>query len=120
MNKRNCLECGELLRGRADQKYCCDACRNAYHNQKIGNTNRYMRKVNRILKQNHTILEKLNTNGKTVIDKDMLIKEGFKFNYFTHILKLENGKICYFCYDQGLLSVKNKKYGLMKKNVEDY
>ncbi len=119
MNNRKCLLCEEPLKGRADQKYCSDACRNAYNNQKVGNTNRYMRKVNRILKQNHTILEKLNPKGRTQIQKNTLTNKGFKYNYFTHILKLDNGRNCYFCYDQGIFSINKNQYYLVKKDIDE-
>ena len=28
-----CPECGDKLKGRADKKFCSDACRNAYNNK---------------------------------------------------------------------------------------
>ncbi|HKI87593.1 MAG TPA: hypothetical protein VKA38_01110, partial [Draconibacterium sp.] len=65
MEERKCLECGEPLRGRADQKFCNDLCRNAYNNKKLGASNKYMRKINRILKTNRMVLQELNTDDKT-------------------------------------------------------
>lgn len=60
MNERTCLDCGEPLRGRADQKFCNDLCRNSYNNKKLGSSTNFMRKINRILKKNHALLEELN------------------------------------------------------------
>jgi predicted nucleic acid-binding Zn ribbon protein len=115
MEQRNCLECGEPLRGRADQKFCSDACRNSYNNQKLGSTSNFMRKINRILKKNHSILQQLNPDGKTTTFKGVMIKQGFNFNHFTHVYKTKNGKVYYFCYDQGFLSLENNKFLLVKK-----
>lgn len=115
MNERKCLDCGEPLRGRADQKFCSDACRNAYNNQKLGKSNNYMRKINRILKKNHSILEALNHDNKTTTYKSMLLKHGFNFTYFTHVYKTRAGKVYYFIYDQGFLSLDNNKFLLVKK-----
>ena len=30
----NCLRCGKLLNGRADQKYCSDACKQATYRER--------------------------------------------------------------------------------------
>jgi predicted nucleic acid-binding Zn ribbon protein len=35
MEKRFCLDCGKPVKGRADQKFCKDLCRNSYNNNRI-------------------------------------------------------------------------------------
>ncbi len=115
MEDRFCLECGEPLRGRADQKFCNDLCRNAYNNKKAGAATNFMRKINRILKNNRSILDELNVEGKTTIFKTTLEKHGFNFNYFTHIYTTQNGKTYFFCYEQGYLELENNKFLLVKK-----
>jgi F0F1-type ATP synthase delta subunit len=115
MEERKCLECGGPLRGRADQKFCNDLCRNAYNNKKLGASTRFMRKINRILKNNHRILKELNPEGKTTIFKNTLEKQGFNFNYFTHIYTTQKGRNYFFCYDQGYTELGNNKYLLVKK-----
>ena len=35
MEKRNCLECKDPVKGRIDKKFCSDYCRNAYNNSVI-------------------------------------------------------------------------------------
>jgi len=115
MENRICQECNEPLRGRADQKFCTDACRNAFNNRKLGDSTSYMKKINRILKRNHAILEELNQNGKSTTHKNILLKEGFNFTYFTHSCKTRKGKDCYFVYDQGFSEIENSKFMLVKK-----
>jgi hypothetical protein len=117
MIQRKCQECGEALRGRADQKFCTDACRNAFNNRKYGDSTSYMRKINRILKRNHAILMELNQNGKATTHKNILLKEGFNFTYFTHSCKTRKGKDLYFVYDQGFSEVDNSKIMLVKKEA---
>lgn len=117
MEERKCLECGEPLRGRADQKFCNDLCRNSYNNKKRSGSTNYMRKINRILKTNHSILEELNPNEKTTTFKGVLEKQGFNFNYFTSIYTTKSGRIYYFCYDQGYSELEYNKY-LLVKNKE--
>lgn len=118
METRICLECGEALKGRADQKFCNDLCRNAYNNKKMSGSTNFMRKINRILKKNHSILEELNPEEKTTIYKSRLEKKGFNFNYYTNIYTTKNGKEYFFCYDQGYLELENNKF-LLVKNEEN-
>lgn len=115
MEKRACLECGEPLKGRADQKFCNDSCRNSYNNKKAGGSSNYMRKINRILRNNHSILEELNPDEKTTTYKSTLIKRGFNFTYFTNTYTTKTGRIYYFVYDQGYSELEENKLMLVKK-----
>lgn len=115
MNKRTCKECGEILNGRSDQKFCDDGCRNAFNNKKLGTSTLFMRKINRILKKNHTILKELNPNEKTTIWKSTLEKRGFSFSFYTHLYKTKTGREYYFCYDQGYSRLDNNKILLVQK-----
>ncbi|MBN1985291.1 MAG: hypothetical protein JW761_03250 [Prolixibacteraceae bacterium] len=115
MEERKCLECGEPLKGRADQKFCNDLCRNAYNNKKLGKSTKYIRRINRILKTNHSILEELNSEEKTTVYAKKLEKRNFNFDFHTHYYKTRNGNIYFFCYDQGYLKLDNNKYLLVKK-----
>ncbi len=115
MEQRVCLDCGERLRGRADQKFCNDSCRNSYNNKRLSGSSNFIRKINRILKKNHAILEELNPEEKTTTFKSKLEKEGFNFNYFTNTYTTKTGRIYYFCYDQGYSELENNKFMLVKK-----
>ncbi|NPA35900.1 MAG: hypothetical protein GXO47_03520 [Chlorobi bacterium] len=115
MEKRYCLECGEPLRGRADQKFCSDVCRTAYHNKLHAEKNSVIRHVNSILRKNRNILTKLNTEGKTKITKEKLTREGFNFSYITNIYTTKTGNIYYYCYDQGYMSLNDHMYILVRK-----
>nr|WP_319509842.1 hypothetical protein [uncultured Draconibacterium sp.] len=114
MEIRTCLECGDPLKGRADQKFCNDSCRNAYNNKKTGGSTNYMRKINRILKNNHSILEELNPEEKTTTYKSTLTKRGFNFTYFTNTYTTKTGRIYYFVYDQGYAELEGNKLMLVK------
>jgi F0F1-type ATP synthase delta subunit len=114
MNNRTCLDCGEPLRGRADQKFCNDLCRNSYNNKKLSGSTNFMRKINRILKTNHAILEALNPEEKSTTIKSVLEKQGFNFKYYTNIYTTKSGRNYYFCYDQGYCEVESNKFILVK------
>lgn len=112
---RTCLECGETLHGRADQKFCSDQCRNAYNNKQLGQTNNTIRRVNRILKKNQSLLSGLNKTGKVTIPRIELTRNEFNFNYFTNMFTTNHGRVYFFCYDQGYSLVDGDKVLLVKK-----
>lgn len=115
MDERVCLECGEPLHGRADQKFCSDACRTAYHNRQHTGRNLLIRKINAILRKNRNILEELNPDGKAKVDREKLVRKGFNFAYFTNTYTTRTGNTYYYCYDQGYLELDNGLYFLVRR-----
>ena len=85
MKKRTCKECEEELRGRKDQKFCSDYCRNTFNNRLNEDSTKYIRRINNILRKNRRILLKLNPGGKVTVDGITLAEEGFNFHYYTNI-----------------------------------
>lgn len=118
MEERKCLECESILRGRKDQKFCCDQCRNTFNNRLNDDSNKYVRRINTILRKNRRILEDLNPSGKITVDGIRLAEEGFNFHYFTNIYETKKGSVYYFCYEQGYLKMENDQYMLVVK--QDY
>lgn len=111
--KNICLECGTELFGRVDKKYCSDYCRNAYHNKQNKDETNFVNKLNRILRKNRRILKNLTPEGKAIVSKMMLEKEGFIFKYYTHVYKTKEGKVYYFCYEHGYLPLENDYFALV-------
>lgn len=105
--QRNCQDCGEVLHGRSDKKFCSDQCRNNYNNRLNSEASSLVRRINNILKRNYRILGELNPNGKANVSKLRLIEKGFNFSYFTSIYTNREGKTYYFCYDRGYLHIEN-------------
>jgi len=114
--EKRCLECGEILLGRSDKKFCSDYCRNAYNNRKNKTESNLIRTTNNRLKKNWRILSDFNPEDKTRVHKSKLDTAGFDFNLFTGIYKTKNNKIYYFVYDQGYLDIGNNFYMLVKRN----
>ena len=114
-SERKCLECGDVLHGRADQKFCSDQCRNAFNNKQLGISNSTIRRINRILKKNQAVLSELNTKGKMTVSESDLINEGFNFNYVTNLFTTHQGRTYYYCYDQGYSMVDGDKVLLVRK-----
>ncbi len=112
---RECLECGEPLRGRADQRFCDGSCRTSYNNKLNKEVNQFLSKVNSILRRNRTILHRLNPNGKTKVSRQILLNSGFRFEFMTNTYTTKSGKKYQFCYDYGLLALEDDMYALVKK-----
>lgn len=116
--EKKCLECGELIEGRVDKKYCSDHCRNAYNNHIHSQKNNEVRNVNRVLRNNKRILDKLNPGGKARATREKLLGQGFKFNYITSYYRTKKGDIYFYCYDQGYIETGKGFYSLVRK--EEY
>ncbi|WP_443938246.1 hypothetical protein [Pedobacter sp. MW01-1-1] len=113
--ERTCLDCGSLIIGRSDKKFCDDACRNNYNNRIKSEDDSIVRWINAILKKNRRILAKLNPDGKTKVSEKKLIDAGFNFNYYTHTYQTQTGNSYTFCYEFGILALENKNFLLVKK-----
>jgi len=118
MEGRKCLECEQELKGRSDQKFCSDYCRNAYNNRLNHDANKQVQRINSILRKNRRILEQLNPKGKATVDEMALAELGFNFHYFTNTYETKKGSVYFFVYDYGYLPIENKQYFLVKK--QDY
>ena len=121
MNERKCLECGEPLHGRADQKFCSDQCRNTYNNRLHAVANKYIRHVNYILRKNRKILEEiveLSDKDAVKVHKNRLLDKGFDFNYYTNIYKTKTGKYYYFNYEYGFLKLNDDYYTVVLREED--
>lgn len=114
MNK-TCPECGDKIIGRADKKFCSDACRNSHNNSLNKDTKNVIRNTNNRLRKNHRILETLNTKDKTKVTKATLLKHGFLFEYCTGIYTTKTGSTYFYIYDQAYLALDNDFYLLVKR-----
>jgi hypothetical protein len=117
-NERYCLDCGEVLHGRADKKFCNDQCRNNYNNQLNSSSYNLVRNINNVLKRNRRILEEANPTGKTKTTQKKLAVKGFNFDYFTSLYQTQNGKTYHFCYEYGYLPLDGDEVLLVKKEKQ--
>ncbi len=97
-----CLECGDRIIGRADKKFCNDACRNSYNNKHNKDVTNLMRNTHNKLRKNYRILsENRFTERKVKTTRKKLSEEGFDFEYFTNLKVYKNGAEYRFVYDIG-------------------
>ena len=114
MENRNCLECNDEVRGRADKKFCSDYCRNSYNNKVDKDSKNLIRNINNRLKKNYKILSDLNSKGKTKVTRTRLYDKGFDFQLFTSIYTTKIGNTYYYIYNQGYLPLDNEMFLLIK------
>jgi predicted nucleic acid-binding Zn ribbon protein len=110
-----CPVCNDPIIGRMDKKFCSDQCRNIFNNQKNSHSSETIRKINKILKNNHKILLTLNPEGKTKVSRKKLLSMGFNFGYYTSIYQTQKGTSYYFCYEQGYLPIENDFFALVER-----
>lgn len=84
-----CLNCGgEIPSGRPDKKFCCNACKNRWHNRKKHQHREVVeQRVLRILERNHAILDRLERLGVHSVDRLTLVGLGYNLEYVTSYRK---------------------------------
>lgn len=109
---KTCMQCGKILRGRSDKKFCDDYCRNNYNNQLKAHVNNYVRNINNALGKNRRILQEMLSPDKEMMNvpKQKLLQYGFSFKYITHTYTTKKGGKYFFCYDYGYLPLENDWY----------
>jgi hypothetical protein len=117
--KRKCLDCEEIIKGRADKKFCSDLCRNSYNNKLNQDSTNHVRNINNILRRNRRTIEELSPEGKASVHKSKLVEKGFDFNYYTNTYKNQKGDVYFFCYEYGYLPIKNDFYFLVKRKERE-
>ena len=97
-----CLECGEIITGRSDKRFCTPYCKSAYHYKKSKEKEMPLFvKIDRQLKKNRQILKDYNKAGLSIVRKEEIVEAGFDPKYFTHYWKAANGNVYLFCYEYG-------------------
>ncbi|MCE2733793.1 MAG: hypothetical protein O9302_13950 [Cyclobacteriaceae bacterium] len=96
---KSCLLCRKKFYGRSDKRFCSNACRYEFNNQKRVTYNEPQSLINTILRKNRNILAKLCPGNAAIVTKETMINCQFNFEYFTNIQVDDNRKIYYFCYD---------------------
>jgi len=113
-NERCCLECNDVLRGRADQKFCSDACRNTFNNRINNDSNSIIRNINNTLRKNRRILLNLLEQKKSKVKRETLMNKGYNFTYSTHSYTTKKGNHYFFCYDYGYLILEEELFFIVK------
>jgi hypothetical protein len=111
--EKSCKECGKVISGRIDKRFCSDHCRNSFNNRLNSDVTNYIRNVNNALRKNRRILTELNPEGKVKIPRQKLLAKGFDFTCYTGTYTTKEGAQYYYCYDQGYLPIEHGYYLLV-------
>ena len=115
METKKCEECGEVIKGRIDKKFCSDLCRNSFNNKLNSDSNNLVRNINNILRKNRRILEGVLVGEKTTLPKQKLLDKGFNFSFHTNLSTTKNNHTYIFCYEYGYLPLENDIILVVKK-----
>ena len=115
-----CLECGNRLEyGRSDRKFCCDTCKNKYHNRGKTNHKAGKLKVMNAIDRNFRVLDnllKLNISTIPLSDAACL---GFNPAFVTSHAK--NGRhMEYCCYDIAFSLSETKIFNIRRLSLNLY
>lgn len=113
---KKCQECGNMLVGRADKKFCSDMCRNSFNNRLKADEYNIIRNVNNQLKKNRRILESLCPDEKSKTTRTILLSKGFSFSHITSFRPTQKGNVYAFVYDYGYLELDNDFFLIVKDN----
>jgi hypothetical protein len=96
---RHCLECGELLYGRTDKKFCNTSCKSKYHGHYRSLHNTVYDSTINCLRINYGILEKMFKLNATSCQMKDLREMGFSPDCVTHQTEKKGKHLEYRCFD---------------------
>lgn len=118
MEKRFCPECGELIKGRIDKKFCSDLCRNAFNNKMNADSTNFVRNVNNALRKNRRILEETLKGDKTTVPRQKLADKGFNFKFHTSQVVTANHHTYICCYEYCYLPLEKDLVLIVKRKTD--
>jgi hypothetical protein len=102
--------------GRADKKFCDDACRNAWNNRHRKTDPIWVKSIDQTLHRNRKLLEEMvPEDGKIRVTEKRLLDRGFNFQYFTHQVTTRKGTTYCFVYEYGFLPLDNGYIMLVRR-----
>ncbi len=94
-----CLSCGKKIKGRSDKKFCCESCKNDYHNCNRSRKPAIFKLQRSAAKRNRSLLVNIEASGVEVISENELKKSGFNFEGLTGIKFVADKNLLLFCYE---------------------
>lgn len=114
--KKQCLQCGQETRGRSDKKFCSLVCKNTYAAAMRRNTRNAVAEIDGYLHRNYEILTMLTgESSKIELDRLVLTRTGFKYEYHTGTYLNKEGKLYRLVYDYAWMDFTDQKILVVKR-----
>lgn len=117
MALKTCKMCKSPLRGRADKVFCSVTCKNDYHVRLRRATALVVRETDKILHRNRSILLEVMGKNKQQkkVNRLILEKKKFRFNYFTGSYLNSRGKTYHYVYDFAWMTFSDQEVLIVRK-----
>ena len=111
-----CLECGTVFYGRRNKRFCCDACKNRFHNRRSQAFRGIKTRVVSILEKNYSILSSLLSGQVYAVTRSELCLLGYSPGFLTSCIKVDKHEQC-SCYDICYNRTANRIYNIRRLPV---
>jgi len=114
---KKCKICNNKIVGRSDKLFCSVKCKNYYHINLRKTNEEAVKLIDSILHRNRTILlEILGKKRLSIkVDRILLIKKKFQFDYHTHLRINKQNKTYYYLYDFAWMSFSTDEILIIRK-----
>lgn len=114
---RPCRLCKKPFTGRSDKIFCSVDCKNEYHVRLRRATAEVVRETDKILHRNRSILLEIMGKNRTQkkVNRLLLEKKKFRFNYFTGSTTNSHGKLYHYVYDFAWMSFSDQEVLIIRK-----
>jgi len=99
INKKFCPQCGKSFAGRSDKKFCCEQCKNDFHNGMRISEKKLKTRILRNLNTNYRILSDLVDMDKKEAEVSDLSSLGFNPTLVTGYSRSPKGNNIFRCFD---------------------
>lgn len=114
--EKKCQNCGTPLHGRSDKKFCSIACKNVFNFAQRQATKSDVKEIDAYLHRNREILITLMGNSvKETIDKSILTRAKFRWEYMTGIYWNKEGKMYRLIYDFAWMDFSDQRVLIVRK-----
>lgn len=117
MKSKLCKMCKSPVIGRSDKIFCSISCKNDYHVKLRRATALVVRETDKILHRNRSILLEIMGKNKRQrkVDRLLLEKKKFRFNYYTSSSVNSKNKTYYHVYDFSWMSFSDQEILIIRK-----
>ncbi len=117
--KKICENCAAEFIGRSDKRFCSTDCKNEKNNAVRKDTRSVTKEIDSYLHRNREILALLmGQSKKETFDRLILVRAGFKFDYFTNLYLNKEGKTYHIIYDFAWMEFSDQKILIVRKSIK--